>query len=148
MEKLRLTTVVPVLRLFETLKLNLAKRSGSKLTAQLQASAQVSGGTKYMFIMGDVPAPNQMLFTQHWQTSMAECVAAKATTTILVPAPGPKTHSHPGGQPKRRFCNVLDCNRLVKSQGVCQRHGAATKKCKVSGCIKQAQGSFLSMCSK
>ena len=48
---------------------------------------------------------------------------------------------------KRRYCKVLGCSRIVKGQGLCQRHGAATKKCQVSGCSKQAQGSFNRMCS-
>ena len=47
---------------------------------------------------------------------------------------------------KRRFCRVPDCQRTVKSQGLCQRHGAKPCKCKVAGCEKQAQGSFMGMC--
>lgn len=47
---------------------------------------------------------------------------------------------------KRRFCRESGCNRIVKSQGLCQRHGAKPKKCKIDGCEKQAQGSFDGMC--
>jgi hypothetical protein len=38
------------------------------------------------------------------------------------------------------------CNRIVKSQGLCQRHGAKPRTCKVEGCTKQAQGNFDKMC--
>jgi len=47
---------------------------------------------------------------------------------------------------KRRFCRIESCNRIVKSQGLCQRHGAKPKTCKVEGCNKQAQGNFDKMC--
>ena len=47
---------------------------------------------------------------------------------------------------KRRFCKVVGCTRIVKSQGVCQRHGAKSTKCKIEGCAKQAQGSYNGMC--
>ena len=47
---------------------------------------------------------------------------------------------------KRRFCKVIDCCRTVKSQGLCQRHGAKTRTCKVETCNKQAQGNFDGMC--
>lgn len=49
---------------------------------------------------------------------------------------------------KRRFCRESGCGRIVKSQGLCQRHGAKPKKCKIDRCEKQAQGSFDGMCSK
>ena len=47
---------------------------------------------------------------------------------------------------KRRYCRVEGCTRVVKSQGVCQRHGAKASPCKVEGCTKQAQGNFDGMC--
>lgn len=47
---------------------------------------------------------------------------------------------------KRRFCKVEGCNRIVKSQGLCQRHGAKPQKCRVVECSKQAQGGFGGMC--
>lgn len=43
---------------------------------------------------------------------------------------------------KRRFCRIEGCERIVKSQGLCQRHGAKPRLCKVKGCSKQAQGNF------
>jgi len=48
---------------------------------------------------------------------------------------------------KRRYCKTPGCTKIVKSQGLCQRHGAVAKKCKVEGCPKQAQGNFNRMCS-
>ncbi|OEU08929.1 hypothetical protein FRACYDRAFT_249272 [Fragilariopsis cylindrus CCMP1102] len=47
----------------------------------------------------------------------------------------------------RRFCRTEGCNRTVKSQGLCQRHGAKPRTCKVEGCDKQAQGNFDKMCT-
>lgn len=49
---------------------------------------------------------------------------------------------------RRRTCKFANCNRVVKSQGVCQRHGARTKLCRAIGCQKQAQGGFEGFCSK
>lgn len=49
---------------------------------------------------------------------------------------------------KRRYCRAVGCTRIVKSQGLCQRHGAKPKECKVESCKKQAQGNFAGMCSK
>jgi hypothetical protein len=48
---------------------------------------------------------------------------------------------------KRRYCRMVGCKKIVKSQGLCQRHGAITKKCKIDTCHKQAQGNFDGMCS-
>lgn len=48
----------------------------------------------------------------------------------------------------RRFCHVEGCKRVIKSQGLCQKHGAKTRLCKIDGCTKQAQGGFEGMCSK
>lgn len=47
---------------------------------------------------------------------------------------------------RRRVCKQDDCNRIVKSQGLCQRHGALPTKCIVPGCPKQAQGNYRRMC--
>jgi hypothetical protein len=41
---------------------------------------------------------------------------------------------------QKRLCRYPGCNRVIKSQGHCQRHGARAKRCKVDGCTKQAQG--------
>lgn len=46
----------------------------------------------------------------------------------------------------RRYCRIEGCTKIVKSQGLCQRHGAKTRLCKVDGCPKQAQGNFDGMC--
>lgn len=51
-----------------------------------------------------------------------------------------------GVKHKRRYCRVPNCTKIVKSQGLCQRHGAKTRKCKVETCNKQAQGNFDGMC--
>ena len=73
----------------------------------------------------------------------------------LPPAAGSQTKKK-GGEPsssepshvkhKRRFCKHEGCTRIVKSQGLCQRHGAKPRICKVKGCDKQAQGNFDKMC--
>jgi hypothetical protein len=47
---------------------------------------------------------------------------------------------------KRRYCRTVGCTRIVKSQGLCQRHGAKPRQCRVEGCLKQAQGNFDGMC--
>uniref|UniRef100_A0A7S3P3P6 Uncharacterized protein n=1 Tax=Amphora coffeiformis TaxID=265554 RepID=A0A7S3P3P6_9STRA len=56
------------------------------------------------------------------------------------------SREQPGLKNKRRFCKVEGCNRIVKSQGLCQRHGAKPQKCRVVECTKQAQGGFGGMC--
>ena len=47
---------------------------------------------------------------------------------------------------KRRYCKVAGCTKIVKSQGLCQRHGARSTKCKIPACPKQAQGNHNGMC--
>lgn len=47
---------------------------------------------------------------------------------------------------KRRICRIDGCDKIVKSQGLCQRHGAKTRMCKMENCSKQAQGNFDGMC--
>jgi hypothetical protein len=49
---------------------------------------------------------------------------------------------------KKRLCRTPGCNRVIKSQGHCQRHGAKAKRCKVVGCDKQAQGTHDGMCKR
>lgn len=49
---------------------------------------------------------------------------------------------------QRRNCKIVGCNRVVKAQGLCQRHGARTKLCRSGGCMKQAQGGADGYCSK
>lgn len=64
-------------------------------------------------------------------------VATAATTTCTVV----------GGK-KKRLCRFLGCTKVIKSQGMCQRHGAKAKRCKVEGCDKQAQGTHDGMCKR
>ena len=47
---------------------------------------------------------------------------------------------------QRRVCKIDSCDRIVKSQGLCQRHGAIPTKCIIVGCTKQAQGNYRRMC--
>lgn len=49
---------------------------------------------------------------------------------------------------KRRLCRFPGCNRVIKSQGHCQRHGARAKRCRMEGCDKQAQGTHDGMCKR
>lgn len=42
----------------------------------------------------------------------------------------------------KRLCRFPGCNKVVKSQGACQKHGAKPKKCKVPDCNRQSQGNF------
>lgn len=49
---------------------------------------------------------------------------------------------------RRRLCKFPNCDRVVKSQGHCQRHGAKPKRCKVANCDKQAQGTHDGMCKR
>jgi hypothetical protein len=49
---------------------------------------------------------------------------------------------------KKRLCRFPGCNRVIKSQGHCQRHGAKTKRCRFSGCDKQAQGTHDGLCKR
>ena len=52
------------------------------------------------------------------------------------------------GGKKKRLCRYPGCQRVIKSQGHCQRHGAKAKRCKVEGCDKQAQGTHDGMCKR
>lgn len=56
-------------------------------------------------------------------------------------------HANTSGR-QRRCCRIVGCKRVIKSQGLCQKHGAKIRHCKILGCWKQAQGSFDGMCSK
>jgi hypothetical protein len=49
---------------------------------------------------------------------------------------------------KKRLCRFPGCNRVIKSQGHCQRHGAVAKRCRIEGCDKQAQGTHDGMCKR
>ncbi|GKZ01524.1 hypothetical protein MPSEU_001103000 [Mayamaea pseudoterrestris] len=48
----------------------------------------------------------------------------------------------------KRLCRFPGCTRVIKSQGHCQRHGAKTKRCRIDGCEKQAQGTHDGMCKR
>lgn len=63
------------------------------------------------------------------------------TNSKAAASAAPKSLKH-----KRRYCSIPNCTRIVKSQGLCQRHGAKPRKCKVHDCPKQAQGNFDGMC--
>jgi hypothetical protein len=52
------------------------------------------------------------------------------------------------GKKAKRLCRFPGCNRVIKSQGHCQRHGAKPKRCRVEGCQKQAQGTHDGMCKR
>lgn len=54
----------------------------------------------------------------------------------------------PNRKTQRRYCRFPGCTRVIKSQGHCQRHGAKTKRCRVEGCDKQAQGTHDGMCKR
>ena len=76
-------------------------------------------------------------------TSRQSCssVTMKGSRRSISRVPEKTTLKH-----KRRFCKVEGCTRIVKSQGVCQRHGAKPRKCKIIECTKQAQGNYDGMC--
>ena len=46
----------------------------------------------------------------------------------------------PAERKKSKTCKFPGCNKSIKSQGHCQKHGAKPKRCRVAGCEKQAQG--------
>ena len=60
----------------------------------------------------------------------------------------PMEYSDEHGAKKKRLCRHPGCNRVIKSQGLCQRHGGKAKRCKVPGCDKQAQGTHDGMCKR
>jgi hypothetical protein len=84
---------------------------------------------------------------------IAPIVDGKMTKTGSVPPQQQLGHQQQQQQlrqvkHKRRYCRYPSCTRIVKSQGLCQRHGAKPRSCRVEGCTKQAQGNFDGMCSK
>eukprot|EP00526_Cylindrotheca_closterium_P018355 CAMPEP_0113632530 /NCGR_PEP_ID=MMETSP0017_2-20120614/16911_1 /TAXON_ID=2856 /ORGANISM="Cylindrotheca closterium" /LENGTH=363 /DNA_ID=CAMNT_0000543095 /DNA_START=141 /DNA_END=1229 /DNA_ORIENTATION=- /assembly_acc=CAM_ASM_000147 len=68
------------------------------------------------------------------------------TTTTAKPITAAAARNPKHVKHKRRYCRVEGCTRIIKSQGVCQRHGAKPTLCKVEGCRRQAQGNFDRMC--
>ena len=50
---------------------------------------------------------------------------------------------------RKRLCRFPGCERVIKSQGHCQRHGARAKRCRYpGGCERQAQGTHEGMCKR
>ena len=73
----------------------------------------------------------------------SSAAAATAAATAAAAAAAEKLGAHGAKvKHKRRFCRIDGCERIVKSQGLCQRHGAKPRLCKVATCEKQAQGNF------
>jgi hypothetical protein len=68
-------------------------------------------------------------------------IASKSDASVKAALDADKLLKH-----KRRYCRAVGCTRIVKSQGLCQRHGAKPRKCQAVGCEKQAQGNFDGMC--
>ena len=74
-----------------------------------------------------------------------ERFADHPATRVLLPATAKVESTTPEtsrGNKTKRFCKFPGCQRVVKSQGHCQRHGAKAKRCRAEGCDKQAQGTF------
>jgi hypothetical protein len=65
----------------------------------------------------------------------------KSEASVVASADADKLLKH-----KRRYCRAVDCARIIKSQGLCQRHGAKPRQCRVEWCRKQTQGNFDGMC--
>jgi len=99
--------------------------------------------------------------TANSSTTSAAATLMNPHPSSLHPPPPPSSHHHHlvhdtaaaaaaaaarNVKHKRRYCRAPGCTRIVKSQGLCQRHGAKPRKCKVEGCDKQAQGNFDGMC--
>ena len=74
-----------------------------------------------------------------------EEAAAAAVEAIEAGAAGVATSQR---KTPKRICRFPGCNKTVKSQGACIRHGAKPKGCKVKDCPKQAQGNYDGMCKK
>jgi hypothetical protein len=68
-------------------------------------------------------------------------IASTSETVVKADLDADKLLKH-----KRRYCRAVGCTKIVKSQGLCQRHGAKPRKCQAEGCEKQAQGNFDGMC--
>jgi hypothetical protein len=88
---------------------------------------------------------------------LSVAAAAQAVALQLVEGRGgDKDHDHDSGnegspnlsKKPKRLCRYPGCNRVIKSQGHCQRHGAKAKRCRIEGCDKQAQGTHDGMCKR
>jgi hypothetical protein len=78
--------------------------------------------------------------------------AAQAVALQLVEGGGGEKDADSGqegpSKKPKRLCRYPGCNRVIKSQGHCQRHGAKAKRCRIEGCDKQAQGTHDGMCKR
>jgi hypothetical protein len=84
---------------------------------------------------------------------LSVAAAAQAVALQLVEGRGGEKDADSGqeGVPSKkpkRLCRYPGCNRVIKSQGHCQRHGAKAKRCRIEGCDKQAQGTHDGMCKR
>jgi hypothetical protein len=87
----------------------------------------------------------------HQQLAAAAAAAAAASTKKRPRSTARAARAAPPPPPvrppkRRRYCSVPGCGNIVKSQGLCQRHGAKARRCVVPDCTKQAQGNFDGMC--
>jgi hypothetical protein len=62
--------------------------------------------------------------------------------------PSATTNTNSNNKRRKRQCRFPGCQKTIKSQGHCQRHGAIVKLCKVENCKRQAQGSSKGMCKR
>ena len=69
----------------------------------------------------------------------------KDVVDVLAAADG--SESSPPAK-RKRICKFPGCDKSVKSQGHCQRHGAKAKRCKIHDCPNQAQGSHKGHCKR
>ena len=73
----------------------------------------------------------------------------KSGNTIVQLATTTSTSTSTNTTTRKRLCRFPGCERVIKSQGHCQRHGARAKRCRhPSGCDKQAQGTHEGMCKR
>ena len=67
---------------------------------------------------------------------------------VGVPPPPATALAAAANHKPKRLCRFPGCTKTIKSQGHCQRHGARSKRCRVDGCEKQAQGTHDGMCKR
>ena len=75
--------------------------------------------------------------------------STKKSGNTIVRATTTSTSTSTNTTTRKRLCRFPGCERVIKSQGHCQRHGARAKRCRhPSGCDKQAQGTHEGMCKR
>jgi hypothetical protein len=85
---------------------------------------------------------------------LSVAAAAQAVAIQMVEGKGDREAAGDSGQEggpskkPKRLCRYPGCNRVIKSQGHCQRHGAKAKRCRIESCDKQAQGTHDGMCKR